>query len=141
MSSMHLLVPDSSWAAKGVHSDAFLIPDSHRALSWSFQVLPHCCRVAHFFLAVFFSGFSPLSERTDPPSARSDFSPLSEPPALLPSLRVPSSVDEVVGWVCPNLASSSCSLILAVMLVIQLFRSSSSLAWNRNSLPSLVLKR
>ncbi len=99
----------------------FLILSEHHRFP---KLLSHCYRVSHFFLPVFFSGFSPLSERTDAPSARSDFSPLSEPPALLPSLRVPSSVDEVVGLVCPRLAISSCSLKQAFILVIQLFRSS-----------------
>lgn len=72
----------------------------------------------YFFFPLFFSIFSPLSERSDPRSALSDFS------ARLPSLRVPSSVDEVVGWDCPHLAISSCSLILAEMLEIQPFISS-----------------
>lgn len=60
--------------------------------------------------------FSARSERSPP---RSDL--LS---ALLPSRRVPSSVDEVVGWGWPHLAISSCSVILAVILVTHVLRSS-----------------
>lgn len=117
-----------NWTARHKGSSqwrlCFLILSEHFPGFPKSCLLSHYYRVPHFFLPVFFSGFSPLSERTDPPSARSDFSPLSEPPALLPSLRVPSSVDEVVGLVCPPLVISSCSLILEFILVIQLFRSS-----------------
>lgn len=129
----HWLIPYAAAQhdIKGVHSDAFVswIRQSTFLVSRSpvlteTQRVTGCCGAHHFFLPVFFSGFSPLSERTDPPSALSDLSPLSDPPALLPSLRVPSSVDEVVGCVCPCLANSSCSLILADILVTQLFKSS-----------------
>lgn len=77
-----------------------------------------------------FSARSIRSTRSDRSPPRSDL--LS---ALLPSLRVPSSVDEVVGWGWPHLAISSCSEILAVMLFTQAFRSScdrwrSSAGWD-----------
>lgn len=90
-------------------------PSGRSGTQWALSAwsLPH-----HFFLPLFFSIFSPLSERSEPRSPLSDFS------ALLPSLRVPSSVDEVVGWDWPHLPISSCSPILVVMLEIQAFRSS-----------------
>lgn len=89
-----------------------------RFLVAALNTMQTASKLPHFFFALFFSIFSPLSERSEPRSPLSDFS------ALLPSLRVPSSVDEVVGCDCPHLAISSCSLILVVILEIQAFRSS-----------------
>lgn len=162
--------------------------------------------LGHFFLPDFSERFPPRSDFSDRSpfslsfsisfslslsalsmrSARSERSaPLSDLlSALLPSRRVPSSVEEVVGWGWPRLAISSCSEILVVMLFTHAFRSSyakwlstdvswmtvisshsfcklltdfwqeennirhiirmefltSSLAWNKNSLPSFVLE-
>lgn len=103
----------------------------------------HC---GHFFLPDFSERFPPRSDFSDRSpfsrsfsisfsfslsalsmrSARSERSPpfsdlLSN---LLPSRRVPSSVEEVVGWGWPRLAISSCSEILVVMLFTHAFRSS-----------------
>lgn len=103
--------------------------------------------LVHFFLPDFSerfaSDFPPRSDLSDrsPLSLSFSFSLSfslslsarsirSEPPrsdrlsALLPSRRVPSSVDEVVGWGWPHLAISSCSVILAVMLFTHALRSS-----------------
>ena len=102
--------------------------------------------LAHFFLPDFSERFPPRSDFSDRSpfslsfsisfslslSALSMRSALSErsPPlsdllsALLPSRRVPSSVEEVVGWGWPRLAISSCSEILVLMLFTHVFRSS-----------------
>ena len=96
---------------------------------------PSAQHQTHFFLLDFserlvsdlVSPLSDLSERSAlcGLSPRSDFSPRSDLlSALLPSRRVPSSVDEVVGWGWPHLAISSCSAMLLLMLVVQAFRSS-----------------
>lgn len=163
--SKHILFVDSVGGGEtegGVHYQSEAPPP----IQSSYASIPTdpICHLAHFFLPDFSERFASVFP---PRSDRSDLSPLSlsfsfsfsfsarsslsarsvrSPPrsnllsTLLPSRRVPSSVDEVVGWGWPHLAISSCSEILVVMLVTHALRSSceEEEGWDRRHLTVCV---